>query len=383
MKCKRCGAEIPQGYVYCSVCGKEVQLVPDYNFLEDDMLSDIIQKGVRGTVPLQKQESEPEENRKRQKTGRISNRKKSIYIWSIICVVIVAAVLTLFFVHAEIQKKHDNSYDYQYALAEEYLSEEDYENALYYFNRALELNPSDKKARNQIIAIYLNTGEKDRAITILEEMIADNPKDQAAYQKLIDIYAEDKEYEKIRELCEDVKNRDILELFTDYLVDQPTFSRISGTYTNALNIVISSSKGYDIYYTTDGSDPIENGTWYHNAIPLKEEGTTVISAVTQNAEGIYSEVVKATYTIEYEAPSMPKVTPAGGNYSEPQMITIHVPADCVAYYTWDGSTPTEASDVYTGALEMPEGNQVLSVILVNSVGLKSSVYRVNYIYMPQ
>ena len=79
MKCKRCGAEIPQGYVYCSVCGKEVQLVPDYNFLEDDMLSDIIQKGVRGTVPLQKQESEPEENRKRQKTGRISNRKKSIY----------------------------------------------------------------------------------------------------------------------------------------------------------------------------------------------------------------------------------------------------------------------------------------------------------------
>ena len=34
MKCKKCGAEIPQGYVYCNICGTEVQLVPDYNLLD-------------------------------------------------------------------------------------------------------------------------------------------------------------------------------------------------------------------------------------------------------------------------------------------------------------------------------------------------------------
>ena len=79
---------------------------------------------------------------------------------------------------------------------------------------------------------------------------------------------------------------------------------------------------------------------------------------------------------------MPNVMPSGGTYTEPQMITIQMPFDCTAYYTWDGSDPTEASMKYTGPLEMPQGNQVLSVILVNSVGLKSSVYRVNYVYMP-
>ena len=66
----------------------------------------------------------------------------------------------------------------------------------------------------------------------------------------------------------------------------------------------------------------------------------------------------------------------------PILITIQVPMDCAAYYTWDGSDPTEASLKYKEPLEMPQGNQVLSVILVNSVGLKSCVYRVNYVYMP-
>ena len=43
MKCEKCGANIPQGYVYCSVCGSEVQLVPDYNFLDEDLLGSIVQ----------------------------------------------------------------------------------------------------------------------------------------------------------------------------------------------------------------------------------------------------------------------------------------------------------------------------------------------------
>ena len=51
-------------------------------------------------------------------------------------------------------------------------------------------------------------------------------------------------------------------------------------------------------------------------------------------------------------------------------------------FTWDGSDPVKGSVKYTGPLEMPPGNQVLSVILINSVGLRSCVYRVNYIYMP-
>jgi len=49
---------------------------------------------------------------------------------------------------------------------------------------------------------------------------------------LISIYAADEEYEKIQQLAERVKSMEVLELFEDYLVGQPGFSQISGTYTN-------------------------------------------------------------------------------------------------------------------------------------------------------
>jgi uncharacterized Zn finger protein (UPF0148 family) len=34
MKCRQCGAEIPNGELFCPVCHAEVQLVPDYNSVE-------------------------------------------------------------------------------------------------------------------------------------------------------------------------------------------------------------------------------------------------------------------------------------------------------------------------------------------------------------
>ena len=38
MYCKFCGKEIIDGHVYCDICGKPVQIVADYNLLEDDLL---------------------------------------------------------------------------------------------------------------------------------------------------------------------------------------------------------------------------------------------------------------------------------------------------------------------------------------------------------
>ena len=135
----------------------------------------------------------------------------------------------------------------------------------------------------------------------------------------------------------------MLDLFADYMVDQPKFNKISGTYPPPLTIEISSAKNYDIFYTTDGKDPCEYGRPYQKELLLKEEGKTVISAVSRNEKGIYSEPVEMDYTIRYEPPAMPVVTPSGGTYSEPQIITIQVPFDCTAYYTWDGSEPSKSS----------------------------------------
>lgn len=48
MRCRYCGAEIPDGVMYCKECGGEVQIVPDYNPLED-MLAAHVKDALRNS----------------------------------------------------------------------------------------------------------------------------------------------------------------------------------------------------------------------------------------------------------------------------------------------------------------------------------------------
>ena len=43
MNCKKCGAEIENGLMYCPKCGESIQLVPDYNVLEEELLSKVVE----------------------------------------------------------------------------------------------------------------------------------------------------------------------------------------------------------------------------------------------------------------------------------------------------------------------------------------------------
>lgn len=35
MKCQKCGTDIPEGKIYCEKCGSAIQMVPDYNPVDD------------------------------------------------------------------------------------------------------------------------------------------------------------------------------------------------------------------------------------------------------------------------------------------------------------------------------------------------------------
>ena len=77
--------------------------------------------------------------------------------------------------------------------------------------------------------------------------------------------------------------------------DSPIFSPVSGTtFTESLDISLSASSGCSILYTTDGSDPIENGTIYNN--PFTITTTTTVKAVAKDASNQYSEEISATYS---------------------------------------------------------------------------------------
>lgn len=98
----------------------------------------------------------------------------------------------------------------------------------------------------------------------------------------------------------------------------------SDTYTTPIDVELSvTGDGYDIYYTSDGTDPKTNGIKY--TAPIHIDKTTDIKAVTVK-DDVYSEVT--TYSYQIVKPPLPytinditftnlngdPVTPAAGNF---------------------------------------------------------------------
>ena len=84
----------------------------------------------------------------------------------------------------------------------------------------------------------------------------------------------------------------------------PTFSLPGGTYYGAQSVSISVTDlgSGSIFYTTDDTDPITNGTEYTGAISLPVGSNLTLKAVAKYGEGLFSDVTEATYDIQ-KAPS--------------------------------------------------------------------------------
>lgn len=372
MKCAKCGAELKVGCIYCSVCGQEAQIVPDYNLLEDDLLKDLLRDEKKQNTLKQQKKSVDE--KKSQTQPKKKKKKKTPVIAAAISAILVLVILIVLLVNYS----HNSSYDYQMDKAESCITDKDYAKAQKYLERAVELQEDSTEALQLLADVYLAQDEKDDAVDILKRMIEIEKDNKEAYQKLIEVYAGLEDYEAIAELSKQVTDRDILDLFSDYLVTAPVIEE--SDYDEEEGLHISAQTGTTTYYTLDGSDP-KKGKEYEDAIFL-EEGTTTIRMISVNELGIYSEETECTFEVEFEPPEAPEVTPDGGSFNVPQQITIDVPEGCRAYYTWDGSDPTANSEQYSAPLEMPEGNNILSVILVDKNDRWSEVTKCNFIYIP-
>lgn len=379
MNCINCGAEIKSEYNNCPYCGKALQIVPDYSIYDEDDINiilestkDIESKNNKAYIKEQQEQVEKEKQIESAKTKK-KNTKKIVILTVIVCVLLFGAGIGT---KLYIDNKNANSYDYQMKQADEAMFRENYDVAEDFYLQALTLSPQDTKVRLKLADLYMATDDQNQAVKLLQEVLQFDTENYDAYYKLFQIYEADNNVDAILELKSGVTNQKILNLFKDYIVKAPKSNLPGGSYSEVIKLSLTADKGLQIYYTVDGKNPIVYGELYTEPIEISNTGMHTLKMVALNSLGVYSEIVTETFVLEYLAPADPEVTPNGGKFEVPTYVYITVPEGCRAFYTWDRTVPTAASEEYVSPLLIPDGYNILSVVIIdNETGLTSRIYR--------
>ncbi len=389
MQCKVCNAFIPEGYMYCPVCGEEIIIVSDFEIkLEDNIdvaalsktteipdLSGVLQKpditkeigGVKPPVRMKPKKDTKGDNAK---AKPVINKKLAVLLASIGAVFVIGCII------GGIAIARYFSYDDQFAKATAEFESGDLKKAI---KTAKHLNSldNDKTGKMLLADIYIADHNYDAAIAVLYDALNYYPDDVTLYDRIVDCYKTEGDNKGINELINNSKDSTLALRYSDYVSISPSFSLESGTYIEPDPIKLSVPGEGTIYYTVDGSTPTEESFSYMGPIPL-EEGTTVISAININEKGIVSEVVTNTYEVELDVPDPPELLVESGTITKPELIGVLAPEDKTVYYTTDGSVPTVESKEYSEPFLMPIGKSTYSFICVSSNGLVSEPVVANY-----
>ena len=399
MKCRYCKSEIPEGELYCKKCGREVQIVPDYNPLEEMLTAQIQLDGNEQESELDQyiNQNRRNNNRAGQSAGRNTGstgrmltekerrkrqsakaaRKKALRRKRRIVLLIMALIVVL--AGAGFYVIYQNSYNGIMKKAQKAAQSKDYTTAEAYYKQAISKNTKKADAYTGLADVYLLQDKTDEGTTLFEEAVSKQSGNVELYKACMDFYLKSDQNMKIPELLDSVSDS-MLEKLSDYVVDEPKFSlEDSMTYDDVQKLLLTADKD-TIYYTTDGTDPDLTSTKYTSEGIQISEGETTIKAIAVNKKGVPSSISKKIYTVEFPVEDAPAVSPSTGQYDEAVQIEVKVPEGYTAYYTTDGTDPTTASTKYTGPIDMPKGETLFKVVLVNGKGRMSGITTRNYMY---
>ncbi len=372
MICPNCGEELPEGLVYCSKCGQEVQVVSAVDDLEEEILREFMDEDHQTAESVDNGSNAVTEAKNRRKKKRTRNL--------IIVLVVIAAAAAAFGV---VRYRQNHSEDYLLRRAQEEYVQKDYDRAIRYLDRLLALDADNEEGLLLEAEVYAAIPDYDQAEELFYRVIELDPDSVDAYDGILEVLYVQGKIDNIRDLKHSVTNAEILALFDNYLPPDPEIKVPGGNYSEFFTVEIRApKKGLSIYYTLDGSTPTKEDFLYSGPIEINQQGKITLTAVCMDEDGIYSDPVSETYQVDLVKPDMPTAAPGGGQYSSQISVTVTVPSGTTVYYTWDNSTPDVNSARYTGPITIPEGNNILSLIAIDANGMKSEVQRYNYIYYP-
>ncbi|MFV0364462.1 MAG: chitobiase/beta-hexosaminidase C-terminal domain-containing protein [Suipraeoptans sp.] len=374
MKCKYCGTAVSPKEIYCKNCGREIRIVPDYNPIDDVLAAEIKDSLNNNNKPKNADAGKRREARRIQAEKREAKRRKR----NIILVVVIIAIIAIISVASVLIYR--SSYTGLINRGNQSVSENNYDQAISLFNEAISKKPEEIKGYDALAQLYNSQGDAAKAETVYTDAIKKSTSNTDLYESLIHFYIAEETPEKVTSLLNDAPDT-VRDKLSDYIVAVPAYSLDdSQVYDNVQQLSLSSKGGTTIYYTIDGSNPLDSGIAYSEPIQLSDEGTTEIKSITKDKQGIPSMVTSKTYTITFPVIDAPSISPSTGQYNGEEQIEIKVPDGYTAYYTMDGSNPSAASTLYENPVEMPQGNTIFKAVLIDSSNRSSAVSTRNYIF---
>jgi len=161
-------------------------------------------------------------------------------------------------------------------------------------------------------------------------------------------------------------------------VTPPTFSPAGGRFTVPQAVMLNTTDGATIYYTTDGSVPTTASALYLGEhISVSQPST--IRAISVADGFANSPVATASYTFQAATPTF---SLDGKTYDGPQSVALSVSTpDATIYYTTDGSAPTTSSTQYIEPIAVSQ-NTTLKAIAAVSGWSNSSTETETYTLKP-
>lgn len=317
-----------------------------------------------------------------EKAKKPMDAKKKKMIIAVSCVVAALVVIIGIVVGVVLNNKNKNSYQYNYDKGMSSYQNKDYDDAIRYLTKASKLSDGRKNVdlKYTLYQCYAATDNTDMSTEVLKDILSFDENNEKALKALASIYNTKKDGTSLNKLIKDYKNKDGYRYLEDYIVETPKPSVEAGSYDDVIKLQFTENSSSTIYYTTDKTEPDKKSKRYTGTAIEIQSGTTTIKAIAISDIGVCSDVVELEYTVDFKKPSAPTVGPASGTYEEGQTVTIdNIPVGSTAYYTLDGSTPTKNSEEYSEPFTIPTGNNVISVVIIDSHNQSSSVVKRNYV----
>ena len=286
MRCPKCGAELPEGFLYCEKCGEEIHVVPDYDPTLDIAIS------VEGT-------SETEEQENPRKKILVNRKKAHQYVLRALIAVLALVVIVLIII-TRVDVMHEHSSTYQIAKAEQYRSIGEYDKAITCYSKAIELEQDDVGLLTDVAEVYFLKNDSMWYEATLKRIL-DHPEATDAQRKwaremLIPLMIKKGDFETVYKLLKDSGDDNLIAAYQEYVAPKPSFSLMEGTYEDIQSLSITSYAEGKIYYSMDGTVPGETSKLYTMPIVL-DFGTVTIKACLINSYGVKSDIAEATYVI--------------------------------------------------------------------------------------